>query len=280
MQKIVNGNHRFPISNGIKKFLVILLLFLSLYSTGRVVLAFEIPPRPTTYVNDYAGILTDGEEQSLEQKLEDFEYTSTNEIAVVIISSLDGDSVENVAQEIFTAWGIGKKDKNNGALFLISMEEHRTRIHTGYGLEPTLTDIGTSYIQREVVTPAFREEKYYEGINQALDRMIELTKGEFVVPENSSQNNDSGLPWHFIIIVFVVILQWLAAIFARSKSWWLGGVVGGGIGLINLGLNLFGFGLIGNILTLVALTSFGTLLDYFVSKKYQNVVKSGGNLPW
>ena len=83
-------------------------------------LAFTVPERPTGFVQDYAKILSLDQVGALESKLESFERNTTNEIAVVTIPSLDDDVIENIAQEIFTKWGIGKKDKNNGVLLLIS----------------------------------------------------------------------------------------------------------------------------------------------------------------
>ena len=86
--------------------LVFIILPISVFS-------FVVPANPTGFVQDYAKILTTEQVSALENKLEQFEKATTNEIAVVTITSLDGDTVENVAQEIFTKWGIGKKDKNN-----------------------------------------------------------------------------------------------------------------------------------------------------------------------
>ena len=143
-------------------FLVSVLIF---FVGAHTSLAFDIPERPQSFVNDYANILSVADKTSLETKISDFEKQTSNEIAVVIIPSLDGDTVENVAQNIFTKWGIGKKDKNNGVLILIAMTERKTRIHTGYGVEVDLTDLATSYIQSEILTPAFRQNNYYAGID-------------------------------------------------------------------------------------------------------------------
>ena len=104
--------------------------FLCLFCLPVLTFAFVVPPKPTTYVSDYAKMLSSEEVVILETKLQDFERNTTNEIAVVTVLSLDGDTVENVAQEIFTKWGIGKKDKNNGVLLLISLEDRKTGIHT------------------------------------------------------------------------------------------------------------------------------------------------------
>src|SRR3989344_1997451 len=193
-------------------------------------LAFTIPAKPSTYVNDYAGMLSPDQVATLETKLENYEKQTTNEIAVVTIPSLDGDVIENVAQDIFTKWGIGKKDKDNGVLLLISFADRKTRIQTGYGVEGDLTDIGTSYIQSDIITPAFRNGDYFSGIDGAIDKIIQALGGSNIVPEGYSNFQVSGINLEFILILGFILLQWFGAILARSKSWWLGGVIGGGLG--------------------------------------------------
>ena len=168
----------------LKKFFLILSLLLPLTS-----LAFAVPTKPTSHLSDYAGVLSQEENLALENKLRAFESQSTNEIAVVIIKSLEGEQIENAAQEIFTTWGIGKEEKNNGVLFLIAMDDRKTRVHTGYGVEGDLTDIATSYSQSEIVTPAFRNGDYALGINGAVDKMIEALGGMQIVPEGYSSNH-------------------------------------------------------------------------------------------
>jgi len=248
-------------------------------------LAFDISNKPQSFVNDYTNTLSAGDKASLETKISDFEKLTTNEIAVVIIPSLDGDTVENVAQNIFTKWGIGKKDNlpagrqgNNGALILVAMEEHKTRIHTGYGVEGNLTDIGTAYIQSEIMAPAFRENNYYAGIDGALDKMIEALGGNNIVPEGYSETEKSGgISFEFVIFGFF-LLQWLVAILGRSKSWWGGGVVGAVIGAAVWLFASFSF--LFSAVLFFFLIIFGLGLDFFVSRKYQAVKNAGGHFPW
>ena len=242
--------------------------------------AFTVPARPSTYVNDYAKILTSDQSSTLEAKIEAFEASTTNEIAVVTISSLDGDTIENVAQNIFTQWGIGKKDKNNGVLLLVSLADRQTRIQAGYGVEGELTDVGTSYIQSDVMTPAFQAGDYYTGINGAVDKIISALGGSDIVPQDysTSDNNATGFNWEFIFVIGFIILQWMIAILARSKSWWGGGVVGGAI---SLGLwYFFIHSLIFAIPLFIILVGSGLLLDFHVSKSYSQYKKTGINPPW
>jgi len=259
-----------------KKFLFFISIFV-FFIGARAGLAFDVPNKPQSFVNDYMGTLSAEDKNSLENKILNFEKQTGNEIAIVIIPSLDGDTIENIAQNIFTEWGIGKKDKNNGVLLLIAMTEHRTRIHTGYGVEGSLTDLATSYIQSEIMAPAFREENYFSGINGALDKMIESLGGNNIVPEGYSETKKFGMSFEFFVFGFIV-LQWIIAILSRSKSWWGGGVLGG---LIGTAIWIFaGLSVIFSVFWLLFLVIFGLGLDFFVSRTYQKVKNSGGHFPW
>ncbi|MEK7652461.1 MAG: TPM domain-containing protein [Patescibacteria group bacterium] len=254
-------------------FLTALLMFLP-----SLVLAFAVPEKPSSFVSDYAEMLKPEEKISLENKLSEFEKQTTNEIGVVTIKSLDGNTIENIAQEIFTKWRIGKKDKNNGVLLLISLGDRQTRIHTGYGVEPFLTDIGTSYIQSDIITPAFKQENYFDGINGAVNKMISALGGQQIIPEGYSEKSDGPkLNFNFIIFVLIVF-QWIIAVLARSKSWWAGGIFGGVVGLI-ISIFFIGISLI-TILVIGFFIGFGLFLDFVVSRAYQKHKTGGGVPPW
>jgi len=260
------------------KKVIFIVSTLVLFFGAQTSLAFDIPTKPQNFVNDYANILSVEEKNSLEDKISNFEKQTTNEIAIVIMPSLDGDVIENVAQNIFTEWGIGKKEKNNGILFLVAMAEHKTRIHTGYGVEGNLTDLATSYIQSEMVVPAFREGKYFVGINNALDKIIESLSGENIVPENYSQTKESKINWFYVFVFGFMIFQWIIAILSRSKSWWAGGVLGGAIGGA---IWIFGsLSAVFSIFVLIFLIIFGFGLDFLVSRVYQKAKILGGHYPW
>ncbi len=234
--------------------------------------AFTVPANPTGFVNDYAGMLTAEQVQTLEAKLEVYEKNTTNEIAVVTIPSLDGDVIENVAQEIFTKWGIGKADKNNGVLLLISLSDRKTRIQTGYGVEGNLTDIATSYIQSDIITPAFRNGDYYDGINGAVDKMIEALGGNAIVPPDYG-NQYSNIPWQFIIFGFFIVLQILTSILGQSKSWWGGGVLGGVVSLIIW--HFFISSIFLAVPVIFSLIGLGLLFDFIVSRAYTEKRNTG-----
>lgn len=239
-----------------KKLFVTLLTLLVLPA---LVGAFEVPARPTTFVSDYANMLSPEEKTELENKISAFEKATTNEIAVVTIPSLEGKDIADVAQQIFTTWGIGKVDKNNGVILLISLSDRQTRIQTGYGVEGDLTDLGTSYIQSELITPAFRDGLYAKGIGDAVDAMVASLGGADIVPEDYQQKSKS-MPSNVVFIFGIFMLQGLIGFLSRSKAWWEGGIVGM---LIGLGIGWF-FGI--TFLILIPSVLLGLLLDYVVSK--------------
>ncbi|MDD4290101.1 MAG: TPM domain-containing protein [Patescibacteria group bacterium] len=234
--------------------------------------AYKNPGTPTGFINDYTNTLTANQKQSLEQKLSDFEKQTTNEISVVIIKNLDGDTIENFSLKLFEDWKIGKKGDDNGILILISIEDRKMRIETGYGMEEYLTDAQSFWIIDKTMKPEFRNNNYYNGIDKAVDQIISATQG-MALPSHKTQEKTSPKITEntvfFFITVFVFLLNVFAKLLGKTKSFWLGGVIGGILGAI-IGLIIGGL-LIGIIITII-LTILGLLFDYIVSK---NGGKSG-----
>lgn len=242
-----------------------------------VAFAYTSPGKPLGYVSDFAHILKQNEVEVLEATLTELEKNTGSEIAVVTIQNLGGDTVENYAVLLFEEWKIGKKGQDNGALFLIAVEDREMRIEVGYGLEPLLTDAESAYILNKIVTPAFREGDYYGGITATTERIARVISGEetpAVPEEDLSGNVEAFFNWAFFVLFFFV---YLGSVLARSKSWWGGGVVGGIIG-IAIGI-FFGFIYTG-IVAFTALVLFGLLFDFIVSSTYRRDISSGRTHPW
>ncbi|MHB0975821.1 MAG: TPM domain-containing protein [Candidatus Aquicultorales bacterium] len=227
-------------------------------------------PKPQGYVNDFAGMLSPDFRQSLETRLADHARAKGSEIAVVTVDNLQGTSVEDFAVRLFEEWKIGKDDKDNGVLLLVAEEERKVRIEVGYGLEGALTDVESSRIIRDFVTPAFKAGDFDAGVREGVDLIARAIAGE----ETPSQPADKGLkvpnevPLALLgmgLFFFIGLVQWVAAVLARSKSWWAGGVVGFAIGLLFM---LFGGVIFGSVVTF-ALTFLGLALDHKVSKGYK-----------
>lgn len=248
--------------------------FLIVFLIGFFLVSFPVWaqdfPEPVGYVNDFAEIFSSSYRQSLEQELNDFENETTTEIAMVTIDSLEGGSIEDYAVRLFEQWQIGKKEKDNGILILISKEDRKIRIEVGYGLEPIITDGRAGRIIREQMRPAFREEDYDEGVRLAIGQIEDyIRSGEAPVGAEAVQEKASNiLP---LIIFGVFILTYVSSFLARSKRFWPGGVIGGAMGGI-LGL------IIGTILSIFLLAAsfafFGLLFDYILSKNYKKLKKA------
>lgn len=194
------------------KNIVISFVLLLLFATP--VIAYYDLGSPEGYVNDYTNTLTYEQKDALESKVSTFEQESTNEIAVVIIDSMKGDYIENFAVKLFESWGIGKEKEDNGVLILVSMSERQMRIEVGYGLEGSLTDAQASWIIKNVMVPNFKENKYYEGIDQSVDKIIAITKGEFEVPEE-----DSISPLTVLVFIVILILGVAIAVIVLKKKY-------------------------------------------------------------
>ena len=242
-----------------------------------LVFAYASTGKPAGFVNDFAGMLVPSEVEALQAKLSAFEKSTGNELAVVTVPDLGGDTVENFAVKLFEEWGIGKKGKDNGVLLLISRGNHEVKIEVGYGLEGALTDAQSYWIIQEVIVPAFRDGKFFAGIDGAVDKIIAAVGGE-VIPSaevsSGDRNNRINIDW-FWLILFAPL--WLASILGRSKSWWAGGVLGGIAGVV-IGL-LKGF-LYTGVIAVGLLIPIGLLFDYVVSKNYGKFKSQGRMPPW
>lgn len=241
------------------------------------VFAYASPGAPRGAVNDFAGMLTPSEVEGLAAKLTVFQQNTGNALVIATVPTLDGDTVENFAEELFKEWGIGEKGKDNGVLILIAQDSRDIRIEVGYGLEGALTDAQSYWLIQNVMIPAFREGNFYKGLDGAADKIIAAVEGE-VIPSDDAGNSGKeislNLDWFFFILF---IPLWFGSILARSKSWWAGGVVGGVAGII-IGF-VKGF-LYAGIISIVLLIPIGLLFDYVVSKKYRKCKMSGKMLPW
>ena len=167
-----------------------------------------LPSSPRGMVNDYADMLSSSEERRLEQKLINYRDTTTNVIAIATINSLEGNSVEEVGTELFNKWKMWEGDRYNGVLILISESDRAIRIEVGYGLEGAIPDVMASRIINEIITPSFRSQDVYGGLDKATSAMIQLASGEFEgTPEGLRRNGEGGgFPIDVIIIILIIII--------------------------------------------------------------------------
>ncbi len=239
-------------------------------------LAYISPGQPAGFVNDFAGVLSVEQKLMLEQKLSNFEKQSGSELTVATVPSLGEETVEEYAVSLFKEWGIGKKSADNGVLLLVAPSDRQMRIEVGYGLEGVLTDAQAAQIIA-LMRPAFAAGDFAGGITSGVEAITAVISGEPLPDVPAAGFRLSSDAFLFILFIAVFIFRIFFIIFARTKSWWLGGVIGvvvaGIAGLVFSSL----FYLIFGILILVPL---GLLFDYLVSRTAGKVIHKDYHIWW
>ncbi len=183
----------------IKKILLTLLLIFS-FSFADITDSF---PQLSGRVVDTANLLTPSQKEGLIATLKAQEEETSNQIVVVTLNSLEGYEIAEYSYQLGRHWGIGQKDKNNGVLLVISLNDRKLRIEVGYGLEGALTDKISHEIIEYTLKPKFRQGQYYEGIQKSVDQIILAIKGEYV--QDKSAENKSSSSELFPILFFIII---------------------------------------------------------------------------
>jgi uncharacterized protein len=205
-----------------KKLLYIFVLTFLAMATNLVAQDIPAKPKPARMVNDLAGILGAQDILHLEQKLNDYNDSTSTQIVVVTVKSLNGYDIADFGYRLAESWGVGQKDKNNGIVILVAPNERKMRIEVGYGMEAVVPDAKAKWIINERMTPYFRQGNYAGGINAAIDAIIDVSSGEYQRDGSETDQNSDELTFTesiWIIIIFVVI--WLIS------SWRGGGGRGG-----------------------------------------------------
>jgi len=187
-----------------KKILALLALVIIISSGSQ---AQDIPdaPNPPRLVNDLADALRDEEEDYLEQKLLGWEDSTSNQLAIVLVKSLDGMDVADYSVRLAEKWGIGSK-KNNGILLLVAMEDRKSRIEVGYGLEGRITDAISRRILADDLKPAFKEGKYLTGLDKATTHIISAAAGEYQAEAKAPKSKKrKGIGWGAILFILFIL---------------------------------------------------------------------------
>ena len=143
-------------------------------------------PFLTGRVTDNADILSKETRRTITESLKAHEQKTGNQIAVLTIPSLEGDSIEEYAVAVFNSWKLGQKGKDNGILVVVAPNDRRMRIEVGYGLEGTLPDGLAGSIIRTLMTPQFKTGNYNDGIQSGIKAIIEVLEGRKLSMEEST----------------------------------------------------------------------------------------------
>lgn len=232
---------------GMKKIFLSVILITASYLPS-IAQNYPERPDPPRLVNDYAGILSSSENQALEDKLDRYDDSTSTQICIVVINSLDGEDKAQYATELGEKWGVGTKHKDNGILILVSKTDRQVFIATGRGVEEFLPDAICEDIIQNKIKPNFRANNYYSGLNIATDEMMARLSGNFV--NDNTQVTPTDEKWYDkilnflfeVFIIIIVIIFILVKILSGFSGIFGGGGGGGGGGFGGFGGGSFGGG--------------------------------------
>lgn len=141
-------------------------------------------PKASSWVNDYAGVLTSEEKQELDNLLADFETATSHQVFVAIMPNLPVDfTLEEYVNELFARWQPGQQGVDNGVLLAVFLNDRKLRIEVGYGLEAVLTDAASKLIIANDIAPAFQQQQYFQGIKNGLTSILGTVEGTYTPRE-------------------------------------------------------------------------------------------------
>ncbi len=219
----------------------LLFVFLSIwifFATTKITIAQEDIPKPLGFVNDFEGILSIDE--SLELKLEANREDTTNEIVIVTTDNYGSYNDQNLyATELFEQWKIGNEKNDNGLLILVSKEKREIWIEVGYGLEGALNDSKVGKLIDDYAIEELKNDNYDQAIDSLTNALINESYNEYsaedepLISQSTFQNIGDWFVAGFFIIIFIGIFIWeILLSIARSKSVWLGGIIGSIIAIL------------------------------------------------
>ncbi|MEZ1318640.1 TPM domain-containing protein [Pseudomonas fluorescens] len=216
----------------------LVLLFWAFALTAQAELKF---PELTGRVVDNARMIEPSVREQLTQQLAAHESATGEQLVVVTLADLQGAEIADFGYQLGRHWGIGQKDKNNGALLIVARDERKLRIEVGYGLEDRLTDAQSSVIINQVITPAFKAGNFSKGISDGVAAMLVVLGGSALdepsTLHESGGGQDDFMSRHpgifvFLVMLFILtifVLQMLGILPAgRGGSGGSGGGFGGG----------------------------------------------------
>ena len=193
-----------------KRIVIFLLFFVSLTAA---VFAQQIPARPSppTLVNDYTNTLTSDQKAALERKLVAYDDSTSTQIVVVIVATLNDYGAVDYATKLGRDWGVGNKKTNNGVVLLVAKTDRQLFISPGYGLEGAIPDITAKSIVEDIIKPNFREDDYYRGLELGTTAIMKAAAGEYKAPAGYRKKGKGGGGSSILgVIIFIFVIIMLA----------------------------------------------------------------------
>jgi uncharacterized protein len=240
MKYLSAGMNRQDVLNRARMKSMIKAAFISVFLTGTAAFSQNLPekPNPPRLVNDYANLLNVTEIQNLEHKLVEFNDSTSTQIAVVIVSDLQGLDKSEYATALGNKWGVGQKGKNNGVLVLVKPKTQQSKgeifIASGYGAEGPLPDLRINDIIENIIIPNFRQGSYYAGIDQGTTSLMAAIRGEYTaeapIRTKGKGGQNFGLILAFLFVGFFLFVSVLGRVASKNRSahfarkgvpWWI-----------------------------------------------------------
>ena len=199
-----------------------------------------IPPKPAKYFNDYAGIISPATAAQLNAKLEQFERDSYNQIVVAVYPKMQSDSaIEEYTVRVANAWQVGQKDKRNGAVLFVFIQDHKMFLQVGYGLEGAIPDITSKRIIEDEIKPHFKAQDFDGGLTAGVNAIIAASKGEYkgtgrTVAEGNFNSGQPGMGVFILVIVVMIMVSIVVSRMSKNSGrlysnagWVIGNVISG-----------------------------------------------------
>jgi uncharacterized protein len=177
-----------------------------------------IPPKPTGYFNDYAGVVSKEAALRFNEELAQFERETSNQVVVAIFPKMQSESdIADYTQRIAQAWGVGQKERRNGVVLFVFVQDRKMFIQVGYGLEGALPDITAFDITEYKIKPHFRNGDYEGGIATGIDFIFKAIRGEYKGSGKTvaETHRGGGAPSLLFFIIFVVVLIVISRVMRR-----------------------------------------------------------------
>jgi uncharacterized protein len=214
-----------------------------------------IPPTPKAYFNDYAGVVSKEAASRFNEQLAQFERDTSNQVVVAVFPKMQSDSdIADYTQRVAQAWGVGQKERRNGVVLFVFIQDRKMFIQVGYGLEGALPDATAFDITERHIKPLFRAGNYEAGLATGIDLILKAIRGEYKGSGKTvAERGVTGVVSNVLpFIVFIIVLMLLSRlmrkmggygyssgrggpIFIPSSGGWSSGGGGGGGGFSGFG---------------------------------------------
>ncbi|UXE65719.1 MAG: TPM domain-containing protein [Chryseotalea sp. WA131a] len=183
----------------------------------------QIPELWNLRVHDDAKVLKQETAEILEKQLKAYEDSTSNQVAILIVQSLDGEVIEDYSIRVVEKWKLGTKKNDNGVLILVAIDDHKMRIEVGQGLEGVLTDALCNRIIRNEMAPEFRRNDYDAGMTSAVNAVISGIGGEYKAEDDGGSNDLDSMNTTTKIVIGSIVFIFLG-IFATLGLFSKGGM--------------------------------------------------------